>query len=653
MLATLCSAVMIAFQTASKVIRDTMFFEAFDVTALPMMVVGTAVASIAFAIPAGRLMRVISPARLIPPGFVLSTILLMVEWFFARQAPRVAAIAVYLHFGALGAVLISGFWSLINERFDPHSAKLYVSRIAGGATLGGLAGGIIAERMSGVLEAAAGLPVLAAFHAICAVITFYLVAGHKRAAGEMPPDEDKTAVEANVRPGNATRSDTGDGESMLTGLAIVGRVPYLRNLAGLVLLTTTASGLLDYLFKAATVAHYVEKADRQRFFAIFYTASALATFLIQALFGSRLLRRFGIAVTMGTLPVITGLGAIANLLFPGIWTSTVLRGGEMSLRSSLFRAGYEQHYAPIPRSEKRPAKSVIDVVVDRTGDAVGGGIIQFFLMFVAADSPRIITLLAGATVLLYVVAIVIVRRLSSGYLQAVEKSLLERAIDLEAVDLHTRLHVSGSVASLYDSLRNAKLEAQHKTLAMQSLQQIQPVPSSEAKGGAHLGSEHHATQDHIVAICADLRSRDKIRVKRALKAFASVDRPPIAVAIPLLAWDAVAPMVVETLRLHVDRHCGALLDTLFDEEEEFTIRRRVPRVLAAATSQRAVDGLVTLLLSKRFELRLPRRDRLGADPQPLTQRDHRRRPHLRRDSRCRRQRRPGHRLAHHCRSHAG
>ena len=92
---------------------------------------------------------------------------------------------------------------------------------------------------------------------------------------------------------------------MLTGLAIVTRVRYLRNLAGLVLLTTTASGLLDYIFKAAAVAEYVEKAERQRFFAIFYTASALATFLIQALFGSRVLNRFGIGVTMGTLPVIT------------------------------------------------------------------------------------------------------------------------------------------------------------------------------------------------------------------------------------------------------------------------------------------------------------------------------------------------------------
>ena len=42
-----------------------------------------------------------------------------------------------------GAVLISGFWSVVNERFDPHTAKQVVGRIAAGATVGGLLGGVV------------------------------------------------------------------------------------------------------------------------------------------------------------------------------------------------------------------------------------------------------------------------------------------------------------------------------------------------------------------------------------------------------------------------------------------------------------------------------------------------------------------------------
>ncbi len=603
MLAAFCALVMIAFQTASKVIRDTLFFESFDVTVLPTIVICAAIASVAFAIPAGRVIRVLSPARVIPIGFVISAGLLMAEWTVRYSAPKITAIALYLHFAALGAVLISGFWSLINERFDAHTAKMYVSRIAGGATLGGLIGGVIAERLSGVLDAASVIPVLACFHIACAILTWIITRHHKRAIGAPAPQRDKTPTEEAVRPGDAHRDDA-KSESMLSGLGIVLRVKYLRNLAAMVLLTTTAAGVLDYVFKAAVVAEYVEKAERQRFFAIFYTASSLATFLLQAVLGSRMLHRFGIAVTMGTLPVISGIGAVLNFIFPGIWTATVLRGGELALHSSLFRAGYEQHYTPIPPREKRPAKSVNDVVVDRTGDALGGGIISGLLAVSAAVNVNVAMLLVGVTIVLYVVAIIITSRLRAGYVQAIEKGLVDRAYDLDAVD-----PLSGSPLSFAgygkDSLTNAAALASSKSainMSMQSLQSIAPVPSSMAPG-APLGSEHNATSDNLVSLTADLRSRDPARVKRALKSFGSVDRPPVQTAVPLLAWDAVAPQVVHTLRAVCNRYVGTLVDALLDEDEEFTVRRRVPRILAAATSQRAFDGLTRALADKRFEIR--------------------------------------------------
>ncbi len=610
-LAAFCALVMIAFQTASKVIRDTLFFESFEVTALPTIVIGAAFASVAFAIPAGRFIRVLSPARVIPAGFVVSAGLLMAEWTFRNSAPKVTAIALYLHFAALGAVLISGFWSLINERFDAHTAKMYVSRIAGGATLGGLIGGVIAERLSGVLDAASVIPVLAAFHMVCAVLTWFITRHHKRSVGPPAPQAEANSVEQAVRPGDAHRDDA-KGESMLSGLGIVLRVRYLRNLAAMVLLTTTAAGLLDYVFKAAVVAEYVEKAERQRFFAIFYTSSSLATFLLQALLGSRMLHRFGIAVTMGTLPVISGIGAVLNFVFPGVWTATVLRGGELALHSSLFRAGYEQHYTPIPPREKRPAKSVNDVVVDRTGDALGGGIISGLLAVSAAMSVQVAMLLVGVTIFLYVIAIIITSRLRSGYVQAIEQGLVDRAYGLDAVD-----PLSGQPLTIggarKDSLTHAAVAAASKSainMSMQSLQSIVPVPSSMAPG-APLGSEHNAATDNVVALTADLRSRDPARVKRALKSFGSIDRPPVQTAVPLLAWDAVAPQVVATLRTLGNRYVGTLVDALLDEDEEFSVRRRVPRILAAATSQRAFDGLTQALGDKRFEIRYRAADALA------------------------------------------
>ena len=69
---------------------------------------------------------------MVPAAFVLSAVLLAGEWAAITRFPKVTIIAFYLHTIVFGSVLTSGFWSLINERFDPHTAKKLVGRIAGG-----------------------------------------------------------------------------------------------------------------------------------------------------------------------------------------------------------------------------------------------------------------------------------------------------------------------------------------------------------------------------------------------------------------------------------------------------------------------------------------------------------------------------------------
>lgn len=60
---------------------------------------------------------------------------------------------------------------------------------------------------------------------------------------------------------------------------------------------------------------------------------------------------------------------------------------------------------------------------------------------------------------------------------------------------------------------------------------------------------------------------------------------------------------IETLRRVATRSAGQLVDALFDPDEEFAVRRRLPRVLAAARGARARDGLVAALADPRFEVR--------------------------------------------------
>ena len=99
---------------------------------------------------------------------VISAAVAIVEWFALARYPRPAAVAIYLHISTSGAVLVSGFWSMINERFDVQTAKRHIGRIGTGATLGGILGGILAERTAAYLSADAILLVLAGLQLVCA-----------------------------------------------------------------------------------------------------------------------------------------------------------------------------------------------------------------------------------------------------------------------------------------------------------------------------------------------------------------------------------------------------------------------------------------------------------------------------------------------------
>jgi hypothetical protein len=90
---------------------------------------------------------------------------------------------------------------------------------------------------------------------------------------------------------------------------------------------------------------------------------------------------------------------------------------------------------------------------------------------------------------------------------------------------------------------------------------------------------------------------------RAALASGTLDPEMVRDAIPLLAWDAVAPAVVEALRKAAPLAAEQLVAALLDPTEEFTVRRRLPIVLAAAPVQAVADGLLAGLGDQRFEVR--------------------------------------------------
>lgn len=549
------AALAIAFQTAGKATRDAVFLSVYPVTSLPAMVVGAAGASVLLALGAAWALTRAGPSRLVPLGFGASAVLLLAEWLLLERVATAGAIVFYLHYAAFGAVLVSGLWSIVGERFDPRAARRQIGRIGAAGTLGGVVGGLVAARAGTLLPVSAMLPLLAGCHAGAAVLA--ALAG--RGIAPPPPAPGGEPVPAQI----------------------AARAPYLRLLVALVLLTTLGEVMLDYVFKARVTGVLGQGEQLLQFFAWYYTGVGVLAFTLQALAARPALRRLGLARTVGTLPVAAAVGSGAALVTGGLGVVIAARGAEALMRASFFRTGYEMLFAPLLPAEKRATKAVLDVGVTRIGDVLGAGVIRAALLV-----PAALQLLLALAVVVTGVAAAMVVRLQRGYAQALARSLAARetggVIDLEE-----------------EALQSAML---HTVGAGAPTMELAPLGQPADGSAPALRSEATAGVEPPSGLAAALRSRDARRIRTSLES-ASLETGLLQEVIALLAWDAAARAAIAALRHAGPSATEALVRSLVDPGEDFTIRRRIPLVLSSHHSQEAVDGLTRGLADARFEVR--------------------------------------------------
>ena len=559
--AIVCAGVVTAQFVGGKAARDALFLAQVDVASLPAMVIATSIFSIALVAVNAKGVSRLSPARFVPWAFAASALLLAGEWLLTLSSPKLAAVLVYLHISGLGPILGSGFWLVTTERFDPRTAKQKFGQIAAGGTFGGLLGGLLAERVAVLLGMSAMLPVLAVLNLLCAWQVKRLVPA--------PTSEPRsTEFAAELTP-----------EPAWSGVRALAETPYLRQLALLVLLGTASAALIDYAFKAQAVSTFGNGESLLRFFGAYYAIVSLLTFIVQTSASRFALEKVGLAFTAATPSLALIGGGIGALAAPGFAGALVARAAESVFRGSLFRAGYEVFYTPIPTTEKRAAKSIIDVGFDRLGDAVGGGAVRFILLLAPQMQYPAIMLL---TLLSSAATVAVASRLNRGYIQTLERNLRGRAVELklsEVRDVTTRMTMLNTMWGVHEGAghpqRPQSPAASERTTADPGLQQIMA-----------------------------LRSGDRDRVLAVLRREEELASALLPHAIPLLAWDLVAADVIRALQKVAPKHVGALSDALLDPSEDFAVRRRIPRVMVVCRSQRAADSLVLGLADARFEVRL-------------------------------------------------
>src|SRR5262249_42188622 len=251
---------------------------------------------------------------------------------------------------------------------------------------------------------------------------------------------------------------------------------------------------------------------------------------------------------------------------------------ETLFRGSLFRSAYELFYTAVAPAEKRAVKPVIDVGMERLGDAVGAGAVSLLLVVAPGRYVAILIAACACSTMGFLMAL----RLKSGYVRALEKSLVNRAIEIDP-------------SLVEDSVT--------RSILMRSVVAERPASTPKFQQPATQTERPAIPADSFLRQASELRSGEPQRAIKALERLRPEDWTLAPLAIELLAWDQAMAAARGALERMGPGITGMLVDVLLDPDRDFTVRRRVPRVLAFVPSMRSVEGLFAALQDELLEVR--------------------------------------------------
>ncbi len=582
-IALVTGAMLIAQLVAAKATRDALFLQHFPATTLPRAMIAAGVLSVGGSGLMATLLPRLGPLRLIPALFSTSALLMLGEYALYGARPGWAAALLYLHLALFSSLLVSGFWTVVGERFDPHRAKRTIARVGAAAAAGGVLGGLIAQTASGRVGVAGLLVMIALAQLGCAL-----------------------GVRAIGAPEDEAQSGPGRSDAPPVSLRVLARDRYLAGVAGLMLTICVIDALLDYALKASAEA-YFDHEELISFFAAFYTGIGLAGFLLQLSLGERVLRRYGLVGAMRPLPALTLLStALAAGLGHFVWVVGA-KAIHSITENSLFGAGFQLLYTPLSPARRRAAKPLVDVAGRRLGDIFGGALVMGLLFIAPGAAIPTVLLLSAA---LACGGLYLVDRLGRGYVNELSSRLSSGQISLsqaDAQDATTLQTLLGTHGGMNRSAVLAEIRARQAN--EDEAYTTDPQTVHAALREADLESLGNSNDARLVRALIVLDSASP-EVFDALLDQMSSEMRLLPSVIPRLAEPEYAEICRSFLRRLAPRCSGQLIDVLLDDRHPIAVRTAIPALLERCRDQRAADELARAIEDPNIDIRFAAADGL-------------------------------------------
>jgi AAA family ATP:ADP antiporter len=273
----------------------------------------------------------------------------------------------YVWVGVFGVTVVAQFWAHAADAFGVESGQRLFPAIMGGATLGGLAGPLVARFLYHAAEPQTLLLVAAALLGL----TVPLV-----------------GITRDSVPAAARRKVSGSEQRFahpLGGFALIFRNPYLLLLAALVVLLNCVNTTGEYILSELVIRHADEQVALQssldkgaliaEFYAEFFFAVNALTVIAQAFLVARVFRWVGVQGALLVLPVVSLVGYALVAFLPVFAILRVVKTVENATDYSITNTARQALYLPLPTEAKYEGKIATDTFFWRFGDLLQGGLI--------------------------------------------------------------------------------------------------------------------------------------------------------------------------------------------------------------------------------------------------------------------------------------
>lgn len=345
--------------TIARTVRDSLFLDRYDALNLPYAYIAVAVIIGLLVSVYVKLSNRMNQAFLISGTllFFISNVLLL--WWLIHVKWSAIAAVFYVWSSIFGIIMTAQVWTLAGMTLNTRQARRLFPLIGSGGILGAFLGGLLAAGTVRFMGTGNLLFMLVLFPAACIGIVQVLSRRFCR-----PCLEDRS-----LPSGSLPKQE----KSLKSMLQMMSGSRYLKLITGLLALSSIATLIIDFQFKAIAQDAFHSADSLTVFFGSFYAWLGFLSFLLQLIAGRWIIDNFGVRITLFALPIalLSGTGILLSFP-PQLWTGILLKAGDGAFRYSIDKSTIELLYMPIPDEVKAETKAVLDMVVQRIADGLGG-----------------------------------------------------------------------------------------------------------------------------------------------------------------------------------------------------------------------------------------------------------------------------------------